>query len=223
MRSRRRPRKSSSECQPLSACFSRNRHPRQQTLDHVRPDRVIEHRRGADLRRAASEQEIVQRLRESAMPPMPEKLLSGNAVVICAILASDSGRIAGPPRPPYDTLPSTLTSNSSDSGSIGGSDVNVFDEEIASAPALNAASASLAMLVVVGVSLHPHRHLRHFLHDADDGVDELQFLPMFEPMSDAIHVRTRQVQLEGVDALLLTGDRRALPVIALAVVFRTRP
>src|ERR1043166_7549404 len=86
------------------------------------------------------------------MPPIPEKLLSGNAVVICAIFAIDSGRIAGPPRPPYDTRPSTFTSNSRGSGSIGGRDVNVFDDEIASAPALNAASASFAMLVVVGVS-----------------------------------------------------------------------
>ena len=73
-------------------------------------------------------------------------------MVICAILAIDNGRIAGPPSPPYETLPSTLTSNSSEPGSIGGSDVNVFDDEIASAPALNAASASFAMLVVVGVS-----------------------------------------------------------------------
>ena len=31
---------------------------------------------------------------------MPEKLLSGNACVSCAIFARASGSIAGPPRPP---------------------------------------------------------------------------------------------------------------------------
>ena len=68
------------------------------------------------------------------MPPIPEKLLSGNAWVICAIFASESGRIAGPPSPPLDTRPSTLISNSSVSGSISGSDGKVLDETIASAP-----------------------------------------------------------------------------------------
>ena len=44
------------------------------------------------------------------IPPIPEKLLSGNACVSCDILASDRGRIAGPPRPPVETMPSTLIS-----------------------------------------------------------------------------------------------------------------
>ena len=59
---------------------------------------------------------------------MPENDLSGNARVICDILASDSGRIAGPPRPPLETWPSTFISNSSVSGSISGSDGKVFEE-----------------------------------------------------------------------------------------------
>ena len=33
---------------------------------------------------------------------MPENAPSGNALVICAILAIDSGKIAGPPRPPEE-------------------------------------------------------------------------------------------------------------------------
>jgi hypothetical protein len=50
------------------------------------------------------------------------------------MLASDRGRIAGPPSPPLETSPSTLISNSSVSGSMIGSDGKVFDETIASAP-----------------------------------------------------------------------------------------
>src|SRR5439155_22785254 len=87
------------------------------------------------------------------MPPMPEKLLLGKACVICDILASDSGRIAGPPRPPVETNPSTWTSKSSVSASISGSDVKVLDETIASAPPRNAPRASTTMSVVDGVSL----------------------------------------------------------------------
>ena len=65
MRSRRRPRKSSSVCQPSVGVRSRNcSSPDSSSLNHVRADRVIEHRGGADLHRAASEQEIVQRVRE---------------------------------------------------------------------------------------------------------------------------------------------------------------
>ena len=36
------------------------------------------------------------------MPPIPENSFSGNAPVIWAIFARESGRIAGPPRPPVD-------------------------------------------------------------------------------------------------------------------------
>src|SRR5438445_9192244 len=114
---------------------------------------------------------------------MPEKLLPGNACVSCEILASDSGRIAGPPRPPVDTRPSTLISNSSVSMSTSGSDVKVFDEEMASAPPRNAPRASTTMSVVDGVSL------------AQTGTRATSFttlatietsswsLPMFDPMS----------------------------------------
>src|SRR3990170_2514469 len=88
------------------------------------------------------------------MPPTPENARSGNALVICAILASDCGRIAGPPSPPLDVYPSTLTSNSSVSGLMSGMDGKVFDETIASAPPRNDARASATMSVVDGVSLH---------------------------------------------------------------------
>ena len=83
---------------------------------------------------------------------MPEKLLSGKAWVSCEIFASDSGRMAGPPRPPVETRPSTLISNSSVSGSMSGSDVKVLDDEMASAPPRNAPRASSTMSVVEGVS-----------------------------------------------------------------------
>src|SRR3954468_24940441 len=85
---------------------------------------------------------------------MPEKLLSGNALVSCAIFASESGRIAGPPSPPLETNPSTLISNSSVSGSISGIDGHVFDDTIASAPPRKHAPASTTMSAVAGVSLH---------------------------------------------------------------------
>src|SRR3954471_3704201 len=85
---------------------------------------------------------------------MPEKLLSGKALVSCDILASDNGRIAGPPSPPLETNPSTLISNSRVSGSISGMDGKVFEETIASAPPGKPAPASTTMSAVAGVSLH---------------------------------------------------------------------
>src|SRR5688500_9749368 len=91
---------------------------------------------------------------KSETPPIPEKLLSGKAFVSCAIFASDNGRIAGPPSPPLDTKPSTLISNSSVSGSIGGSEGKVLDDTIASAPPRKHAAASTTMSAVAGVSLH---------------------------------------------------------------------
>ena len=91
---------------------------------------------------------------KSEMPPIPEKFLSGNAFVSCAIFARESGRIAGPPSPPLDTNPSTLISNSSVSGSINGIDGKVLDETIASAPPRKQAAASTTISAVAGVSLH---------------------------------------------------------------------
>ena len=117
------------------------------------------------------------------MPPMPENALSGNACVSCDILAIDCGRIAGPPRPPLETRPSTFISNSSVSGSMSGSEGNVLDDEMASAPPRNAARASSTISVVEGVSF------------AHTGTFETSFttwvtieisswsLPMLEPMS----------------------------------------
>ena len=60
------------------------------------PDGVVEHGRRADLHGAAAEQEVVQRVRELGDAADAGEALSGKARVICAILASDSGRIAGP-------------------------------------------------------------------------------------------------------------------------------
>src|ERR1035437_2942545 len=117
------------------------------------------------------------------MPPMPEKLLSGNACVSCDILASDNGRIAGPPRPPVDTKPSTWSSNSSVSASKSGSDVNVLDEEIASAPPRNAPRASTTMSVVEGVSLaHTGIFDTSFTTFVTIDTSSLS-LPRFDPMS----------------------------------------
>ncbi len=61
--------------------------------------------------------------------------------------------MAGPPRPPDEVKPSTLTSNSSVSGSMGGSDGNVLEEVMASAPPRKVAPASSAISAVAGVSL----------------------------------------------------------------------
>jgi hypothetical protein len=117
------------------------------------------------------------------MPPIPEKLFSGNARVICAILAMDWGRMAGPPRPPLETRPSTFISNSSVSGSIRGSDGNVFEETTASPPPAKTAPASIAMSVVDGVSFD---HTGTFATSFTTWVTREQSfwsLPMFEPMS----------------------------------------
>src|SRR4026207_922366 len=105
------------------------------------------------------------------MPPIPENSLSSNAPVVWAIFASESGRMAGPPRPPVDTRASTFISNSSVSGSITGSDVNVVDEEMAATP------PSLHDDVGRGRrELGPHRDRRHFLHDLRHDRDELVVL-----------------------------------------------
>ena len=61
--------------------------------------------------------------------------------------------------------------------------MNVFEEEIASAPAANAASASFAMFVVVGVSLtQTGTRAAAFTTRTTVSISS-QFLPMFEPMS----------------------------------------
>ena len=128
--------------------------PGQEPLDHVGADRLVEHGGGAHLHRAAAQQDVAERLGHPAIPPIPEKLRSGNARVSWAILASESGRIAGPPRPPMDTRPSTLISNSSVSASISGSDGKVLEETIALAPPRKHAAASTSISAVTGVSLH---------------------------------------------------------------------
>src|SRR5512143_350056 len=100
-----------------------------------------------------------------------------------AMFASDIGRIAGPPNPPLETNPSTLISNSSVSGSMIGSDGNVFDETIASAPPRKHAAASTTMSCVAGVSLV---HTGTFATSFTTSVTTEQSpssLPMFEPMS----------------------------------------
>ena len=114
---------------------------------------------------------------------MPEKLFSGNAFVICAILARERGRIAGPPRPPVETKPSTFISNSSVSGSISGSEVNVLDEEIASAPPRKAARASTTMSVVEGVSFAQTGTFATSLTTWVTTEMSSWSLPMFDPMS----------------------------------------
>src|SRR5437016_14550966 len=88
------------------------------------------------------------------MPPIPEKFLSGNAFVSCAIFARESGRIAGPPSPPLDTNPSTLISNSSVSGSINGIDGKLLDETIASPPPRKQAAAPTTISAAAAVTLH---------------------------------------------------------------------
>ena len=117
------------------------------------------------------------------MPPIPENSRSGNACVIWAILASDSGRIAGPPMPPDETKPSTLTSGSSVSGSNGGIDGKVLDDTMASAPPRNVASASSTMLAVAGVSLTHTGTVATALTAWVDTEHSTGSLPTLAPMS----------------------------------------
>src|SRR3954471_14131964 len=117
------------------------------------------------------------------MPPIPEKLRSGNAFVSCAILASESGSIAGPPSPPLDTSPSTLISNSSVSGSMTGIDGKVLDETMASAPTRKHAPASTTMSAVAGVSLHHTGTLATSFTASVTTEQRPWSLPMLEPIS----------------------------------------
>src|ERR1039457_5636166 len=116
------------------------------------------------------------------MPPMQENDLSGNACVIWDIFASASGRMAGPPRPPLDVYPSTFISNSSVSGSTSGIDGKVFEDVIAFAPPRHAASASMTMSVVEGVSLHQTGTFATSFTAFVTTEQSPLLLPMFEPM-----------------------------------------
>ena len=158
--------------------------PATQLLDDVGPHRVVEHGRRAHLHRAAAEQEVVEGLaRSRRCRRCPEKLFSGNARVICAILASDCGRMAGPPRPPLDTRPSTFISNSSVSGSMTGSEGNVFEETTASPPPRKTAPASITMSVVEGVSFAHTGTLATSFTTWVTIEQSFWSLPMLEPMS----------------------------------------
>src|SRR5450759_1212032 len=114
---------------------------------------------------------------------MPEKLFYGNAFVICAILARESGRIAGPPRRPVETKPSTFISNSSVSGSISGRDGKGLEEEIASAPQRKAGGASTTMSVVEGVSFAQIGTFATSLTTCVTTEINCWSFPMFDPVS----------------------------------------
>src|SRR5215212_6529833 len=114
---------------------------------------------------------------------MPENALSGNAWHMRAMLHNDIGRIAGPPRPPLDTNPSTLISNSSVSGSMIGNDGNVFDDTIASAPPRKHAAASTTMSCVAGVSLVHTGTFASSLTASVTTEHRPSSLPMLDPMS----------------------------------------
>ena len=81
-------------------------------------------------------------------------------------------------------------------GSIRGSDGKVFDDEIASAPPRNVASASSTMFAVAGVSFTHTGTLRRLpCTTLDHRVDRLQLsLPRWSHVL-AIHVRTREIEL----------------------------
>jgi len=111
---------------------------------------VVQHRRGADLHRAAAQEEVIEGVSELRDAADAREALLGKARVISDILARDRGRIAGPPRPPLDTRPSTFISNSRDSASMRGREGKVFDELTASAPPRKTAPASSAMSPVAG-------------------------------------------------------------------------
>src|SRR5260221_6263627 len=114
---------------------------------------------------------------------MAENARSGNAFVMRAMFASDIGKMAGPPKPQLDTSPSTLISNSSVSGSMRGSDGNVFEETMASAPPRKQAPASSTMSCVAGVSfVHTGTFATPFTASVTVEQSTVS-LPMLEPMS----------------------------------------
>ena len=117
------------------------------------------------------------------IPPIPENSRSGKAFVSSAILASDWGRMAGPPRPPDATEPSTLTSNSRVSALMSGSEGNVFEEQIASAPPRKVAPASSTMFAVAGVSFTQTGMRAASLTAWVETEHRTGSLPTFDPMS----------------------------------------
>ena len=140
-----------------------------------------------------------------------------------AILASDWGRIAGPPRPPDETQPSTLTSKSSVSGSTSGSDGNVFDDEIASAPPQERGLGLLHDVRRRGRQLDPDGDRATAFTAWVETEHRTGSLPTFGAHVHAVHVRAREVELDRVDAGVLDALDQRLPVPELLVVARARP
>ena len=223
MRSRRRPRMSSSVRHPRSACCSRKaRSPPVSSLMMFGPDRVVEHRRGADLHGAAPQQEIVQRVRELRDAADPRERAIGEGLRHLRDLGERlrQDRRAAEPAARDEPVDVDLELQR------GRIDQRNRRERVRRDDGVRAAEKRRARLGDdVGRrrrDLAPHRNLGDFLdHLRDDG-DEPFVLADVRAHVLAIHVRARQVQLEGVRAGILARRRQRLPVPQLAIVAGAR-
>ena len=197
------------------------RHALTELPDHVRADGVIEHRGGADLDRAAAEQEVIERVREVRDAADAREAPVGQSRRHLRHLREREREDRRAAEAALEVRPSTFISNSSVSASMSVSDVNVLDDEIASAPPRNAPRASTTMSVVDGVSL-AQIGTRATSYDVRDDRDLLLVLADVRAHVLAIHVGAGQVELERVDAFVLAGLRERLPVPELLVGARAR-
>ena len=153
---------------------------------------------------------------------MPEKLFSGNACVSWDIFASDSGRIAGSAEAAGGheaiDLDLELERRRVDERQRG--------ERVRGRDGVGAAEKCAAGFQDnVGRrrrQLRPHRDSRDLLDDFRDDGHELAVFSDIGSHVLAVHVGTRQVQLERVAALVLARGRQRLPVPQLRLVAGAR-
>ena len=182
-------------------------HALDQVLDHGRADRAIEHRRGADLHRAAAEQHVVERVREGAD-------------------AADAGeRLVGKRLGQLRHLGERLRQDRRTAKAAArhqAVDVHLEVERLRIdqrqrrervrrhdriGAAVKRRAGLFGDLGGRRRQLRPHRDLRHFLHDLGDDRHLRLILAEVRAHVLAIHVRARQVQLERIGAGVLAGLR----------------
>ena len=175
----------------------------------VRSDRLVEHRRRAHLDGAASEQEVVERVREVGDAADPRERLLGEGARQLRHLRERQRQDGGAAHPAarHEAVDVHLELERF------GIDERQRREGVRRCDRVAAAAEHrarlLAMSLVAGVSFAHTGTVATSFTTWVTKEHSAWSLPMFEPMSAPIHVRARQVQLEAVGARVLAGAWRA--------------
>jgi hypothetical protein len=195
-----------------AVAFHRLLHAGHQRFDDVRSDRVIEHCRGADLHRAASKQEVIQRVREIGDTADARERLVRERLSELAHL----GQRQRQNRRTAETTARHMAVNVHFELQGVGIDQRQRRERIGRHDRIGAAEKRAARLDDdVGRrrgELRPDRHTGDLFHDLRHDRDQLLVLADVRSHVLAIHMRAREVQLQCVRALGLTRLRQRLPV-----------